>query len=165
MGVNTQNYQLKSFPPTDGLTSFLEDLLDKKYRDFASPAKWAKVLQQKQYEALRLNLAHFGRVEREDWRDQVAELVLKYANVYTDISYQGVDQNIYGKLKLFLDSKGTERLRLMEKIIFGSDFMINLQDITTYGTYMQYFAKTEAFTLEEKELLCNRNAMRYLYLA
>ncbi len=125
MGVNTQNYQLKSFPPTDGLTSFLEDLLDKKYRDFASPAKWAKVLQQKQYEALRLNLAHFGGVEREDWRDQVAELVLKYANVYTDISYQGVDQKIYGKLKLFLDSKGTERLRLMEKIIFGSDFMIN----------------------------------------
>ncbi len=264
IGINTQNYQLKSFPPTEGLTSFLEDLLDKnfrefendttpemrcrklseldwstfngnieslgsyhfagikvypplgfnpwpektdgyidntememerekvqylyefcirhnipltahcssggflvdkKYREFASPAKWAKVLQQKQYEQLRLNLAHFGGVERDDWRDLVAELVLNYANVYTDISYQGVDRKIYGKLKLFFDSKGADRQRLMEKIIFGSDFMINLQDITTYGTYLQYFAETGAFTLEEKEQLCNRNAMRYLYLA
>jgi len=264
IGINTRNYQLKSFPPAEGLTSFLEDLLhknfsgfendtipemrhrklsecdwstfngnieslgsyhfagikvypplgfnpwpeqsdgymdnkemdmerekvhylyefcirhnvpvtahcnaggflvDKKYREFASPAKWAKVLQQKKYEQLRLNLAHFGGVERDDWREQVAELVLNYANVYTDISYQGVDRKMYDKLKLYFDSKGAERQRLMEKIIFGSDFMINLQDITTYGTYLQYFAETESFTLEEKELLCHRNAMKYLYLA
>ena len=37
--------------------------------------------------------------------------------------------------------------------------MSNLQDITTYGTYLQYIAETQAFTLEEKELLCNRNAI------
>ena len=54
--------------------------------------------------------------------------------MYTDISYQGIDKKIYAKLKLFLDSKGTDRQRLLEKIIFGSDFMINLQDIATYGT-------------------------------
>ena len=141
-------------------------LVDKKYRDFTSPTKWEKVLQQKQYAKLRLNLAHFGGVERVDWRDNVADLVLKYENVYTDISYQGIDQKIYGKLKLFLDRYDVaNRSRLIRKIIFGSDFMINLQDIQTYGTYMQYFADTKAFTLEEKDLLCHTNAMRYLFLA
>ena len=121
---------------------------------------------QKQFEKLRLNLAHFGGVERVDWRDKVADLVLKYENVYTDISYQGVDQNIYGKLKLFFDRyDAATRSRLLRKIIFGSDFMINLQDIETYGTYLQYFADTKAFTLEEKDLLCHTNAMRYLFLA
>ena len=86
--------------------------------------------------------------------------------MYTDISYQGVDQNIYGKLKLFFDRyDAATRSRLLRKIIFGSDFMINLQDIETYGTYLQYFADTKAFTLEEKDLLCHTNAMRYLFLA
>ena len=141
-------------------------LVDKKYREFTNPTKWEKVLQQKQFEKLRLNLAHFGGVERVDWRDKVADLVLKYENVYTDISYQGVDQNIYGKLKLFFDRyDAATRSRLLRKIIFGSDFMINLQDIETYGTYLQYFADTKAFTLEEKDLLCHTNAMRYLFLA
>jgi len=141
-------------------------LVDKKYREFTNPTKWEKVLQQKQFEKLRLNLAHFGGVERVDWRDKVADLVLKYENVYTDISYQGVDQNIYGKLKLFFDRyDAATRSRLLKKIIFGSDFMINLQDIETYGTYLQYFADTKAFTLEEKDLLCHTNAMRYLFLA
>ncbi len=140
-------------------------LVDKTYKEFASPAKWAKVLAQQEYRQLRLNLAHFGGAERDDWRNQVADLVLKYENVYTDISYQGVDQKIYAKLKLFLDSKGADRQRLVEKIIFGSDFMINLQDVATYGTYLQYFAETRALAPEEKELLCNGNAMRYLFFA
>jgi Amidohydrolase len=140
-------------------------LVDKKYSKYASPAKWAKVLAQHEFKQLRLNLAHFGGAERDDWRDQIADLVLKYENVYTDISYQGIDIKIYAKLKLFLDSKGADRQRLLAKIIFGSDFMINLQDIATYGTYLQYFAETRALTLEEKELLCNGNAMRYLFLA
>ena len=140
-------------------------LVDKIYRNFASPAKWSKVLAQPEYRQLRLNLAHFGGADRDDWRDQIADLVLKYENVYTDISYQGVDKTIYAKLKLFLDRRGVDRQRLLEKIIFGTDFMINLQDIATYGTYLQYFAETRALTLEEKELLCNGNAMRYLFLA
>ena len=140
-------------------------LVDKKYKEFASPAKWAKVLAQKENKQLRLNLAHFGGAERDDWRDQIADLVLQYENVYTDISYQGVDKKIYAKLKLFLDSKGTDRKRLLEKIIFGSDFMINLQDIATYGTYLQYFAETSALTLEEKEMMCHGNAMKYLFFA
>ncbi len=140
-------------------------LVDKKYSKFASPAKWAKVLAQQEFKQLRLNLAHFGGAERDDWRDQIADLVLKYDNVYTDISYQGVDKKIYVKLKRFLDSKGADRQRLLEKIIFGTDFMINLQDIATYGTYLQYFGETSELTLEEKELLCHKNAMKYLFLA
>ncbi|WP_076790063.1 amidohydrolase family protein [Chlorobium sp. KB01] len=141
-------------------------LVDQKYREFASPFKWAKVLEQQKYNKLRLNLAHFGGVERDDWRERIAEFLLIYDNVYTDISYQGVDEKIYSKLKLFLDRFGAdERKRLIRKIIFGSDFMINLMNIEKYSTYLEYFAETEALTLVEKELLCHTNAMKFLYLA
>jgi hypothetical protein len=139
-------------------------LVDKSYREFASPDKWALVL--REYPGLRLDLAHFGGAECDQWRDKVVDLILKYDNVYTDISYQGIDQKIYDKLKRFLDTFGDiERTRLMERIVFGTDFMISLQDIACYSSYLDYFAQAKGFTLAEKEWLCNRNAMNYLYLA
>ena len=139
-------------------------LVDKRYRDFASPDKWAQVLEE--YPELRLDLAHFGGAESEVWRNRVVELILEYENVYTDISYQGIDQRIYDRMKRFLDTFGElDRTRLMERIIFGTDFMISLQDISCYSSYLDYFAKAMSFTLAEKDWLCNRNAMSYLYLA
>lgn len=141
-------------------------LVDRQYRNFSSPAKWAKVLEQKEYGQLRLNLAHFGGAENSEWRDMVAALMLRHENVYTDMSYQGVDRESYGRIRQFLDRHTPEeRKRMTEKIIFGSDFMINLQDIGTYSAYLRAFAETDAFTMEEKERLCHRNAMRFLYLA
>jgi hypothetical protein len=152
-------------------------LVDPAYRAYASPDKWAKVLGekdkefvavfgQKDFSRLRLDLAHFGGAECDEWRNKVVDLIMKYDNVYTDISYQGVDQKIYEKMKRFLDSlSAIDRARLMERIIFGTDFMINLQDIERYSQYLDYFAQAKGFTLTEKDWLCNRNAMCYLYLA
>ena len=147
-------------------------LVKKAYKEFSSPYKWESVL--KKYSKLRLNLAHFGGVERSEWRKKIADMILEvdpkngqyiYSNFYTDISYQGVDEKSYDKLKRFLDGYDRmSRRRLVERIIFGTDFMINLQDINAYSAYLDYFFKTGTLTLEEKDMLCNKNAERFLFL-
>jgi hypothetical protein len=148
-------------------------LVKNEYKDFSSPYKWESVL--KKYGKLRLNLAHFGGVEKSDWRKKIANMILEidpksgqylYENFYTDISYQGVDNESYIKLQRFLDDyDSAKRRRLIERIIFGTDFMINLQDINAYSAYLDYFFQTKALTLEEKDMLCNKNAERFLFLS
>jgi hypothetical protein len=149
-------------------------LVDKAYKDFASPYTWEKVLKHQKYRNLRLNLAHYGGVEDDSWRNKITEMILetdpetgrfKYENFYTDISYQGVDRKAYDNLLSFLNTyDSAKRSRIIERIIFGTDFMINLQDISTYSKYLDFFFKTEAFTLEEKDMLCNKNSERFLYV-
>jgi hypothetical protein len=150
-------------------------LVNKAYKDYSSPYKWEMVLNQ--YNDLRLNLAHFGGVESRKWPEKIVNLILeydsskndyKYPNLYTDISYQGVDKSSYKKIKRFIDNmvRGDEnkRLHLMERIIFGSDFMINLQDIRAYSDYLRYYIDSDVFTLKEKDQFCRNNTERFLYL-
>jgi len=151
-------------------------IVDKSFKDFSSPYKWEMVL--KYYNELRLNLAHFGGVENKKWPEKITSMILeydtarsdyKYPNLYTDISYQGVDRNSYKKLKRLIEKniEGEEkkRRRLLEHIIFGSDFMINLQDIGSYSDYLRYFFDTDAFTIDEKDHLCRINAEKFLYIS
>jgi predicted TIM-barrel fold metal-dependent hydrolase len=136
--------------------------VDRKYRELANPAKWAQVLAE--YPSLRLNLAHFG-AESKDWRNAIARLILERENVYTDISYRGVEEGYYAKLRKFLDRHvRSDREKLMSHIIFGSDFMVNLMAIESYGRYMDYFANTDEFALAEKEMLCSKNPERFLFI-
>jgi predicted TIM-barrel fold metal-dependent hydrolase len=147
-------------------------LVHKDFAGFSSPFKWESVL--KKYKNLRLNLAHFGGVERDEWRGKIADMILekdpetgeyKYESLYTDISYQGVDEVSYRDMMNFINGHDCEkRTRLLKRIIFGSDFMINLQDISSYSKYLRYFIDAKALTLEEKDMLCNQNAERFLYI-
>ncbi len=140
-------------------------LVDDAYRDFSSPFKWVSVLES--YPDLRLNLAHFGGEEKPAWRDKILELILKhdYKNFYTDISYQGVHKESYKSLRKVFDRyQSEERKRLSEHVIFGTDFMINLQDITSYSQYMKYFIEADTFTPEEKDMMCRKNAERFLFV-
>jgi predicted TIM-barrel fold metal-dependent hydrolase len=155
-------------------------LVKNDYKDLSSPYRWEKALDyidqngEKPFTKLRLNLAHFGGSDAPDWRRKIADMILerdsengryKYENFYTDISYQGVESRAYTDLAKFINKYDAEqRERLIERIIFGSDFMINLQDISSYSSYLQYFVNTDAFTLEEKDMFCNKNAERFLFV-
>jgi hypothetical protein len=137
-------------------------LVDENYTNLAHPDKWAIVLQN--YPNLRLNLAHFGAAN-ENWRKRIANLILNYNNVYTDISYRGVNKQYYDDLRRFVDIYTYQkREKLMNRIIFGSDFMINLMSIESYGKYLQYFAESLAFSAMEKDMFCSKNAERFLFI-
>lgn len=147
-------------------------LVHKDFSEYSSPFKWESVL--KTYKNLRLNLAHFGGTDGKEWRRKIADMILekdsetdkyKYESLYADISYQGVDESSYKDMMNFINSHdGEKRSRLLERIIFGSDFMINLQDINSYSKYLRYFIDSDTLTLEEKDMLCNKNAERFLYI-
>jgi len=123
--------------------------------------KWKKVLEQKEFEELTLNFAHFGSQsgKQTEWRDAIIELTKKYPNVYTDISCNDTTEEYYNNLgKLFNDSNP----QLHEKVLFGSDFSINLlvTESHSYNYYLEAFADAE---LSHKADLCERNPERFLF--
>jgi len=123
--------------------------------------KWKKVLEQKEFENLTLNFAHFGsqKGKQTEWRDAIIELTKKYPNVYTDISCNDTTAEYYSNLgKLFNDNNP----QLHEKVLFGSDFSINLlvTESPSYNYYLETFADAG---LSHQADLCERNPERFLF--
>ena len=71
------------------------------YRNMAHPSNWEEVFTKFPY--LKLNLAHFGGLgewearakgtrSRKNWVDSIITLMKEYDNVYTDISFHGLQK-------------------------------------------------------------------------
>ena len=128
------------------------------------PNKWKQVL--KEHPTLRLNLAHMGKQEkaliffpRSEWREIVIELVSTYENAYADISCLAFDDQFYEGLRDILDNHH----KLEKKILFGSDFMINLQWSPSYNDYIDRFSRTPRLTEAQKIKLYQSNAYDFLF--
>ncbi len=138
-------------------------------RRFTSPYRWEKVLQS--FPGLKLNLAHFGKqgtlfrlFSRENWERKIISLIERYDNVYVDFSCNGFDYDYYTSLKTLVKSAGQgmqEKMR--SRILFGSDFLINLLWAESYCGYLDIFAQTRSFTAEEKNRFCSINPERFLF--
>jgi predicted TIM-barrel fold metal-dependent hydrolase len=132
--------------------------------DFTNPAKWACVL--KEYPLLKLNLAHMGMqsnkkmwlFSRTEWRDAVLKLVADYPNVYADFSCAAFGDEYYKSLSELINNT-----HLQERILFGSDFMINLLWSPSYNKYIEDFCKTAHLADNEKNLFCSINPERFLF--
>ncbi len=125
--------------------------------------KWAAVLGH--YPDLKVNLAHFppGKGD-EDRRDQTVELVLKYENVYVDLSCRATSEKYYRELRKMLDGLLAEDVeKLRSRILFGTDFAVNLMWIDSYNGYLGLFSRTMALTQEEKHAFCSVNPERFLF--
>lgn len=144
--------------------------LDNSAEDYTSPAKWKTVLANPKFEKLRLNFAHFGRqgrkwygVKKHDWEDTILKLILSYDNVYADFSYRGCDDGYYDDLKKLIDRQG-DKNKLKQRILFGSDFMINLLDIDSYNQYLDGFIGTgNPIATDDRILFCSTNPERFLF--
>jgi Amidohydrolase len=141
--------------------------LDKNYNSYTSPKKWQKVLEN--YPNLKLNLAHFGEqtkilfiFKNQEWQDDIVNLLKndKYPNVYTDFSFRAFDEDYYSSLKKIF---GTDR-KLLNRILFGSDFMINLLCIDSYNDYINIFKNTKYLKPYEKDLFCSTNPWQFLFV-
>ena len=137
--------------------------------EWTAPARWRPVLTH--YPALKLNFAHFGRqylkkfgVKREMiWFDEIVDLCCRYENVYTDFSFTGVRPGFYTFLAGALKEMESQRsAALQRKIMFGSDFMINLLDIQSYYDYYKLFDES-GLSAEQKRKFGSENPARFLF--
>jgi predicted TIM-barrel fold metal-dependent hydrolase len=105
-----------------------------------------------------------GLFSEKSWRSVAANLACKYDNVYLDISYRGVNPRYYENLKMLLESlTDPVQKRLEDKIIFGSDFMINLMSIDSYSKYMQNFLSSSLCSVL-MDKFCNKNPESFLFI-
>ena len=125
-----------------------------------SPAgQWKKVLEA--FPELTLDFAHFGsqKNKQTSWRNTIIDLVEKYPNVYSDISCNDATTDYYDELEKLFNGKNPT---LQEKLLYGSDFSINLLvvKIKSYNEYLKAFLKAK---LSYKNNLCESNPERFLF--
>lgn len=120
------------------------------------PKLWEKVLEK--YKNLRLNLAHFGgdRPDSDEFRTEIFRLIKSglYPNLYTDLSCiteKDVLKNI--KLKLYPEIK--------EKIMYGSDYYLNMVFIDDFKSYYKQF--TQIFDNQELNQISKINPEKFLF--
>jgi hypothetical protein len=134
--------------------------------------KWKKVLEK--YPELTLNFAHFGSESKSDkrqWRNAIIALTKQYPNVYTDISCNDAKQGYYDEIEQLLNPDPKKKQKnappvpnpeLHKKILFGSDFSINLlaSKVDSYNEYLKAFLDAK---VTHKEYLCENNPERFLF--
>jgi hypothetical protein len=132
--------------------------------ELSSPDTWEHVLNE--FQLLKLNFAHFGNQEKffglihpHEWRNKIIKLARYFDHVYTDISCLAFDDDFYEDFAEILhDNPG-----LIDKVLYGSDYMFNLQWIGSYNEYLRAFMDTDQLTDEEKLKICSTNPERFLF--
>jgi len=130
-----------------------------------NPAKWREVLNR--FPRLKINLAHLGVQNkrtlgifpRRTWQKKVLSLIKDFDRVYTDFSCLAFDDDFYASLRQLLD----DHPKLSTRLLFGSDFIINLLWIESYHDYLLRFQKTPHLRDGEHELFCSFNPASFLF--
>jgi len=130
---------------------------------FAAIPKWEAVLND--YRDLKLNLAHFPMKTREMTRqNRTFRLLLDNQNVYVDISCRATTGVYYEALAKFISKLSEEqRTKFMQRLLFGSDFAVNLLWSESYNAYVSLFRETTTLTPEDKRALCSINPESFLF--
>ena len=146
------------------------------------PAAWRTVLEN--YPSLKIDFAHFGKqyaiAPRSNvqsisarlkhhpdspWFYSIISLMMDFDNVYADLSFTGCTPEFYNELQTFLhDQKEEKRKRITERILFGSDFSVNLFKVESYTEYFSIFEHSP-FTDDEIEAFGSTNVIRFLGLS
>jgi len=134
-----------------------------------APARYGPAL--KKYPNLVLNFAHMGKrhirtisgKEQADWREDILEFIREYPNVYTDFSFTAGEPSFYGELSALFKRLGPhEAEKVSRRIMYGSDFMVNLFKVRSYRDYLESFSQS-ALDPELKMLFCSENPQRFLF--
>jgi len=135
--------------------------------DYTSPARWIAVLNE--YKNLKLNLAHFGRQDNNDsaklgnWQDQISLLIENgtYTNLYTDFACRGNEAGFYTDFADYIEKQG-KNSKLPNRILFGSDFMINLLWSHSYNEYLKFFFESKRMAAYRQKF-CVDNPSNFLF--
>ncbi|RKX92868.1 MAG: amidohydrolase [Spirochaetes bacterium] len=138
-----------------------------------NPARWEKVLER--FPDLKLNFAHagvntslqftnpFGKKEKS-WTERIFDLIDRYENVYADFSFNGISPKFYEKFSRQLSElEEAGRTRYRDRILFGTDFMINLMAIRSYRDYYSIY-EDAVLDIELKHQFASVNPPSFLNL-
>lgn len=129
------------------------------FDNYTNPqTKWKQVIEK--FPKLTLCFAHFGSQQtgKKDWRKAIIELA-KYDNVFTDISCNNSTKNYYKELNKTINNAN----HLKDKIMYGSDFSINMfaSKVSSYNSYLKTFI--DAVPLDTKIELAVHNPENFLF--
>ena len=95
------------------------------------------------------------------WFASLVKLISEFSNVYADLSFSGCTDEFYIELMNFIDGESREaREKLLSRILFGSDFSVNLLKVESYTKYWSIFEKSP-FTDDEIMRIGGENALRF----
>jgi len=142
---------------------------DKQLKNYTRISKWNEVTIN--YPELKLNLAHFPVNEKWLWifprkkrLNEILNLVINQRNVYVDFSNRAINDKYYKSLRKVIDIlKDEEKIKVIDRILFGSDFTVNLLSVESYNKYLDIFSKSKYLTPEEKDCFCCSNPERFLF--
>ena len=100
---------------------------------FTHPSNYEFVM--KDFPNLKINCAHWGSQNQWDvfmnnpsdttnWFSVIKNMIIKYPNFYTDISFTMGEEKYFALLKVMLQSNDS----IKNKVLFGSDYYMNLTD-------------------------------------
>jgi len=130
---------------------------------FNHPEIWEKVLET--YPTLKLNLAHFGNGSAE-WQEKIFSMLNNpdYPNFHTDLScwcYVKGHKSEIG-LQLFYDKYYKNASDYIKsKILYGSDFYLDLMKIDSLSDYLKNF--NNIFPVTEFTRIAYTNAKNFLF--
>lgn len=127
--------------------------------EYTNPEKWKNVLSA--YDNLKINFAHCGfdhNKPHKSWLNTILELMGEFKGVYADFSYIGNNKNFYKFLKERIVGREYE-----DRILFGSDFPINLFGIDSYGDYVKNFFHAP-LDANQKQKFCSENPGKFLWI-
>ena len=92
------------------------------------------------------------------------DMIKEYDNVYTDISFTGCYKDFYITFLNYLDLLNeNDRERIESRILFGSDFSVNLLRVESYLNYYHIF-DSSPFSDELIHKMVSINPMNFLGL-
>ncbi len=123
------------------------------------PRIWEKVLHK--YKKLTICLAHMGGGNK-DWQHEIEGLILKYDNVYTDLSCQTDIKRLEYIRDCYFREDTPENKKIRSRIMYGSDYFLNmLQDITFEKYYEQF---VQVFGSKDLKIMSTEVPKSYLGL-
>lgn len=147
------------------------------------PASWRTVLEN--YPDLIIDFAHVGRqygvtnvggsiIEQigariskkasGQWFTSLMKLIQDFDNVYTDISFTGASPEFHTEFANYLASvHEDQRSKIISRVMFGSDFSVNLLKVESYS---HYYRIVEKGPLDDTaiEMMVSSNPARFLGL-
>ena len=120
--------------------------------NFTSPNRWELVLEE--FPDLIIDFAHYGRQYRpavnlsltkpallaNPWFHDIIRLMQKFEYVFADFSFSGATPQFYKALEMHLKTLPPEQMqRVLQRSLFGSDFMVNLSKVASYNQFYTIF--------------------------